>query len=89
MVVKIHWLYGKVTFNIDVEKDDNCAECIHCRVCKKNMQDFCENFDFSTSEGEPKTCDQCIHRFTRFFTEEEHKIPCFKCRHFKAEVGET
>lgn len=80
MIIKEHWLYGKCKFKVDVFKEDSCADCIHVNVCKIDMETFCENYDLGTSEFHG--CDGCIHRFTRYYTEEENRIPCFKCKHF-------
>ena len=83
-VVKEHWLHGKIKFNVDVKKENQCVECVHLPVCKRNMEKFCLNYTFGTSEGETGTCDTCLHRHTRRIWHEKDGFPCFKCRHFKA-----
>lgn len=81
--IKKHWLYGDCKFKVDVREEDSCGKCVHWRVCKRSMEDFCLNYDFGTSEK--TTCDGCIHRFTRYINDEE-RIPCFKCRFFEASL---
>ena len=80
-VVKHHWLYGELRFQVEVEKEDSCAECIHWPVCKRDMEHYCKNFDFGTSEYQ--SCESCLHRFTRFDEEKEGRIPCFRCSFFE------
>jgi len=79
MIVKEHWLYGKCKFKVEVIKEESCEDCIHIEVCKMDMERFCENYEFGTSQF--SGCDGCIHRFTRYYGEEE-RIPCKKCRFF-------
>ena len=81
--VKKHWLYGEIGFHVDVKEEDNCAECIHWAVCKRDMEKFCLNYTFGTSEGKARTCDTCLHRHTRKVWCQDG-FPCFKCVYFKA-----
>lgn len=82
-VIKKHWLYGNISFDVDVKKEDSCGECIHRRVCKFSMRDFCLNYRFGTSDVRSmEDCESCIHRFTRW-DKDEDKIPCFKCSFFQ------
>jgi len=80
--MKTHWLYGHgedkiVTFNVEIDEEHKCHECIHRAVCKRNMWDFCSNFKFGTSNG--KECECCINHFTRW---DKDPIPCFHCKHY-------
>ena len=81
MVIKQHWLYGIIKFNIDVKEEDRCSLCSHREVCKHDMRNFCLNYDFGTSEK--TTCDGCIHKYTRYYGKDEDRILCFKCKYFK------
>lgn len=74
-VVKEHWLHGKCYFNVDVEHEHECRYCTHNYVCKRTMEDLCENYDFGTSEGRGN-CDHCLHKYTRY---NRDKLPCFSC----------
>jgi len=80
MVIKEHWLYGKCQFNVEVFEEDECSECIHEKVCQRDMSDFCLNYKEGISED--TICDGCIHRYTRYFNKEKYRIPCFKCKYF-------
>jgi len=80
MIVKKHWLYGDCKFNVDVFKEDHCYECIHEEVCKRDKENFCENYSFGTSEF--KNCDGCLHRYTRFYGDLKERFLCFKCKHY-------
>jgi len=79
VVIKKHWLHGDIKFNVDVTKETRCGKCSHWRVCKMDMEEFCLNYTFGTSQG--KRCGSCLHRHTRY-DRDEHAIPCFKCKHF-------
>lgn len=82
-VIKKHWLHGDIKFNVDVQEEDNCSECIHweiCKICKRDMSKFCLNYCMGTSE--PTSCNGCLHRHTRKIWNEKDGIPCFKCEHF-------
>lgn len=79
-VVKEHWLHGKCYFNVDVEREHECRWCMHVFVCKRTMEDLCENFCFGTSEGRGH-CDHCLHKYTRY--ERREKLPCFSCFMFE------
>ena len=81
LVVKKHWLYGDCKFKVDVQVEDNCSSCTHWNVCKRDMQNFCRNYNLGTSED--TTCDGCIHRYTRYYVKDEERIPCFKCQFFE------
>lgn len=74
-VIKEHWLHGKCYFNVGVDHEHDCRYCIHNFVCKRTMEDLCENFDWGTSEGRGG-CDHCLHKYTRY---NRDKIPCFSC----------
>lgn len=76
-VIKKHWLYGDIAFRVDVTVEDNCGDCIHWPVCRKDMSEFCLNYEFGRSEGCSGSCEQCLHRFTRW---DKDQIPCFKCK---------
>ena len=84
-IIKEHWLYGKIEFKIDVKDEDQCSKCIHWSVCIGNMEKFCLNYCFGTNQGQPYSCEQCIHRYTRW---NKDMIPCFKCKFFKSEINE-
>jgi len=81
MVIKKHWLHGNIKFNVDVQKEDECGRCVHWRVCRHNMDDFCLNYILGTSEK--TACSGCLHRHTRKIWHEKDGFPCFKCKHFK------
>ena len=85
MIIKKHSLYGDIKFNVDLQQEDDCNLCIHNKVCIRNWQYFCLNYEFGTSQRR-EAHHGCIHRFTKFTLKEENQIPCFKCRHFKLEV---
>ena len=81
-IIKKHWLHGELRFLVDVQQEDSCLKCVHWHVCKKDMQNFCENYCFGTSEN--TNCGGCLHRHTRpRFGHQKDGIPCFKCGHFK------
>lgn len=80
VVIKKHWLYGDIKFNIDVQEEDKCSECIHWQVCKRDMSEFCLNYCFGTSDSKA-SCKGCFHRHTRYCNDED-KLPCFRCKHF-------
>ena len=80
MIVKKHWLFGDCKFNVDVQEEDKCGECIHWCVCQRIMEYYCLNYCFGTSQW--KGCGGCIHRFTRHGKKEDI-FPCFKCKYFK------
>jgi len=86
-VIKKHWLHGKIKFNVDVKQESSCGECIHWRVCRVDMEKFCLNYTFGTSEGKAGTCDTCLHRYTRKVWREDG-FPCFKCRYFSPKEEE-
>ena len=81
MIIKKHWLHGDIKYNVDVEIDDNCAECTHWNVCKRDMSHFCLNYCFGTSERH-ESCNGCLHRHTRKIWHERDGIHCFKCKWF-------
>ena len=85
-IIKTHWLYGNIKFNVDVSEETNCGACIYAHVCKMDMANFCLNYELSSSR-EGGGCHQCIHRYTRWRNDED-KIPCFKCEHFKVILKE-
>jgi len=77
-----HWLYGhgpnkELDFNIYVESETKCKECIHRHVCNYNMAKRCVNRTFATSSA--TGCGGCIHRYTRW--DKDH-VPCFQCNDF-------
>lgn len=78
-----HWLFGfgpdkEIEFNEIVMEESNCSECIHKKVCKFSMEEFCINYKFGTSQH--NGCQGCLHRFTRW---DKDPIPCFKCKFFE------
>jgi hypothetical protein len=80
--VKIpHSFYTTPEFNVSVEKDHSCQECMHRKVCAFDMRRNCMNYIFGRSGPNVKidSCDSCTHRFTRY---DKDPIPCFKCRFF-------
>jgi len=79
MIVKKHWLFGDCKFNVEVREEDNCSECVHAKVCKLDMENFCLNYCFGTSKH--RGCGGCLHRFTRL-VRTDSGFPCFKCKHF-------
>jgi len=80
VIIKKHWLYGKLEFKVDVSVEDECHKCIHWPVCNRDMESFCLNFNFGTTQGQIGSCDRCIHRFTRW---DKDRMPCFKCQYFE------
>ena len=92
MVIKEHWLYGKIKFNVDVMQEDSCCDCVHWQVCKRKMSDFCLNYCFGTSDCRSMdSCDSCLHRHTRYNEDKivhgtPDRIPCFKCRWFETVI---
>jgi len=80
-VLKHHWLYGDLWFNVDVQKEDDCGKCTHWCICKRTMENFCLNYCFGTSEKTP--CNGCLHRHTRLIWHEKDGVACFKCKHYK------
>ncbi len=74
-----HWLHGEIKLKHEIAEETRCIGCLHSKVCDRSMGSRCLNFKFSTSNGNPSSCDQCIHRFTRF---DRDPIPCFACGDF-------
>ena len=78
-----HWLHGECKFEELVDKETDCSTCIHIRVCKFDVSDFCINHIFSCSAKDMARCETCIHKFTRY--DNRQPIPCFKCKFYKEE----
>jgi hypothetical protein len=72
-----HHIFGHCTFEVLVEKNDDCTQCVHARVCSNRVNEFCDNYCFGTSAD--TGCHGCVHRYTRW---DADPIPCFKCRYF-------
>jgi hypothetical protein len=81
--MKTHWLFGmgpnkEVKFNVEVDVETTCKDCIHIEVCDQDMNRRCSNYRV----GEYKNvqyCSACIHHYTRF-DKDETKLPCFHCK---------
>ena len=87
-MAKTHWLYGmgpehRLQFVREIDAETNCGACLHRKVCARVMEERCENFHFSTSQG--KGCSACLHRFTRF---DREAVPCFLCPDFLPDTGD-
>ena len=80
-VIKHDWLHGDIIFNVDVKEETKCSQCVHLKVCKREMQTFCLNYCFGSTGGRVG-CGWCLHRFTRWRGDKD-RIPCFKCKFYK------
>ena len=84
--MKTHWLYGEgpdkiVKYHHEIDEESNCKKCIHHRVCRYDMAEFCVNYKFGTSSAKPiDTCESCSHKYTRY---DKEPIPCFLCKHIE------
>lgn len=81
--MKTHWLHGLVVLQKEIEAETDCLKCIHVKVCARDMEKRCENFNFGTSEF--RGCGMCTHKYTRFDTD-SRKVPCFSCPDFREEI---
>ena len=77
-----HWLYGSgpdkvVEFNHPIELETECKDCIHDKVCKRDMVTQCNNYQFGCSGAE--NCHSCLHKYTRW---DKDRLPCFFCKDF-------
>lgn len=80
-MTKTHWLYGDREFNIEVDDETSCSECVHRIVCSFDHEKLCSNFVFG-GVSRHGGCQSCSHRYTRY---DKDKIPCFHCPHFRKE----
>jgi len=67
--------------NVVIEKETSCGECIHEKVCARDMEKRCSNYWFGRSD-EPVGCDQCTRKYTRWTRSEKDHVPCFHCAEF-------
>lgn len=77
-----HWLHGDCEFVVLVERETRCRWCLHSFICNHDMPFLCTNFSSFGCSGDPKTCDVCHHRYTRWATKQP--IPCFHCKFFES-----
>jgi hypothetical protein len=73
-----HWLHENCEYNELVDKETICADCLHSKVCDRDVNKRCANFWFGDSSK--LGCDSCTHHFSRF--DERQPIPCFYCADF-------
>ncbi len=69
-------------FKLVVRKESNCKKCIHDKICRYNIGDFCRNYEFERPT-KIMQCNSCLHRDTRF---PDHNIPCFRCKYFRRKL---
>lgn len=74
----IHWLYD--TFRrVQIDKETQCKDCLHRKVCHGNNSNHCVNYYFGRSDK--CGCESCINHYARF---DEKHVPCFYCLDFIA-----
>ncbi len=80
--MKTHWLYGRgpnkeLDFKKEINKETQCGNCIHNKVCNHKMEDRCINIEPGNSRY--NGCEGCTHHFTRW---DKDPVPCFYCPDF-------
>jgi len=49
--MKTHWLYGmgpnkEIKFNIEIDVETKCSDCLHREVCNIDVERRCSNFEY-------------------------------------------
>ena len=83
--MKTHWLFGRgpdrlLDFKREIDEETDCGKCIHREVCDRDMEKRCENYVFGTSAAEGRSCQSCLHKYTRY---DKDRVPCFSCPWFE------
>ena len=75
---RMHWLHGKIEFNVWIERETLCRRCLHVQVCSFNREKLCSNWSFGRSDA-MAGCGQCNHVHTRGGRKD--CLPCFHCKY--------